>query len=201
MRYFNTIYIILLAILFQGCSKSINHAKYMEYIYEPKNGLLLEKKINNVSYRVSYRPSALMIYQHKVAKSNISKEEIKEIENNYNQYHHFLLSISANNREPLSLLPSFQDYSTTMQAMAFSINEHIYLVTEERDTLNMVDHHFARYFGHGSSNDILLKFEKEKKNTKNLIFYINELGFDTGNTRLYFDARKINKSNKLKIKI
>lgn len=173
---------------------------YTKYINNPKNGLVQEKTINGIKYYIKYRPAELLVLQHIKANDKLSKEEVGKLREHYNLQHHFMLSISQGKHEALKGATNFEQFSNLMQTMGFEMGNYIVLVTNERDTLHLIDSHFARTFGMGKSNDILLIFQKEEHPADEFIFQINEFGLKTGDTRFSFSVADLKKIEKKKIK-
>lgn len=201
IKYFNKILKWTIPFFVMACTQSLTHEELLEYASSPKNGLIVEKKVNSVTYKLSYLPVELMLHQHIIAKDSLSLEELDRLRENYNQYHHMKLSVSKSGVEALKTFSNFSEYSRTMQNMGFGFDRFVLLTTQERDTLNLVDSHFIRYFGMGKSNDIMLIFEKEKRKTKSLIFAINEFGLKTGRTTIKLESRAIKKLNKKRLNL
>ena len=196
------LHIILLTtvIIVCACSHKMNYDEFNEYIANQDNGLMIVKIINGVKYKLTYRPAELLIYQHIRGYDSIDDGEISNLKEQYNQYHHMVLSVSYGGREALKGVGNFQQFSSLMQDMAFGMDKYVVLTAGNRDTLQLVDFHFSRYFGMGKSNDIILVFSKEKEPVQSLTFHLDEFGLRTGDTRFRFEKNNLKKINTIKLK-
>lgn len=99
----NTFYKILaligLVIIIYACGSKMNYNEMIAYIDDPDNGFVQEKTINNITYRVSYRPTELLIAQETRTKQNMLSDEIHELFEKYNNQHYFVFSISKGTSE------------------------------------------------------------------------------------------------------
>ena len=183
-----------------SCSRTLTYHDYEEYIRDPQNGLIKEKLINGIRYTVQFRPPELMVNQYIKAYDTISEGTLENLYKQYGKYYYFKLFISYQNKEMLRAATNFQQYSNLMQKMGFGMGKYTSLISSNADTLQLVDFHFARYFGMGKSNDILLVFRKDENQAEVLNLYLKEFGLKTGNVRFKFKTSDLVKVEKKKIK-
>ena len=194
------IILILVVIIGSACNKTLTPKELISYVNNPDNGLVHEKEINGIKLKLAYKPHQLLAFQEIMAIDSLTKVKEREITKRYNQQHYFVLSISQGGKEILSSAADRQRFSQLVSQFAFGMGQKITLTTAENDTLTLLDFHYPRMYGMAPSTDILFVFEKEKQKTKSLIFYIDEFGLRTGNTRFKIHTQDIHKINNTNIK-
>ena len=196
IRILKTPIIIILAVLIgNACNKTLTPKELISYVNNPDNGLVQEKKINSTQLKLAYKPYRLLAYQEIQAEDSLIKEKKEKILNKYCNQHYFVLSISKNGKEILNNAANQQKFSQLVNQLAFEIGQKVVLTTAERDTIQLLDFHYPRMYGMASSTDILFVFEKKKKNTDYLTFYLDEIGLKTGKTQFKIFTRNIEKVN------
>ncbi|HBH47667.1 MAG TPA: hypothetical protein DDX98_03465 [Bacteroidales bacterium] len=175
----------------------MNYNEMIAYIDDPDNGFVQEKTINNITYRVSYRPTELLIAQETRTKQNMLSDEIHELFEKYNNQHYFVFSISKGTSEVQYSSANQNEYAQLINKLNFNLHETIFLTSSAGDTLNLINYHFTPTYGLTQSTDLLFFFEKEQEKVEYLQFNIKELGLYTGNTKFRF-KRKALYSKRLK---
>lgn len=169
-----------------GCKRKLMYGDYMDYIKDSENGLVQVKVINGVQMKVTYRPTELWVLQELHGRDSISKEDIKEAYERYGQQYYFILSLSYGGKEILSNAYDRNRFSMLVRQFAFNMDQSVVLTTEKKDTLQILDSHYARMYATTPSTDILFAFERSNKRTRYIELRIDEFGLNTGNTSFRF---------------
>lgn len=193
--------LVCIWLLAGSCSHSMSYEKAIDYVNNPKNGLVQEKEINGVKYKLTYRPGDILVCQELSGRENISEKDISEARKRYSQQHYFLLSITQGGKEILSTAVDKERFSMLVNQLSFGMGAKVLLTTQERDTLQLLDFQSPRYFGLSPATDILFAFEKKDIRTQTLIFTLEEFGLSTGNTRFIFNLNDIKKISNEKVDI
>jgi hypothetical protein len=183
-----------------GCNRPLPEEDFISFIKDPKNGLLHEKTVNGVTYRVYYRPTDMVVKQLLLAQDTISKDVIDSLRKEYEGLLYFALSLSRGGGDALeSLSGNRATYSAMVQQMAFGLNQKVLLTTSTRDTLQLVNYVFPRTYGYSTSADILFAFEAGRYTDAEWIsLLVEEFGLKTGDMRFKFYTKNIKKAPRLK---
>ena len=151
--------IFLFATIICSCTPSINSAEELQaYIAQEKNGLTKVKSLGPVSCKVSYRPPDLLVAQE-LRKINMTSEEIQDLYDSYGAFVHFLVSFSVAGKE-IEAYNLQGDFGERVNVLAFQMGQHLHLLSDTKDTINVVDYQYQRTFGAGSSTDLLFAFDR-----------------------------------------
>lgn len=162
------------------------------YLNDPENGLMQRSQGDGTRITLRYRPSELVIAQE-VKSMNYTPEKIDSIRKKYENIHYFIMELSRNGRQIES------DYAinppklqSVIQHLSYGIGSDIMLVTEQRDTVFVLDHVYERTYGATHISKLLLAFEHrmvEKDGTWSILFNDQLLGL--GYQRFEFDVEDI----------
>jgi hypothetical protein len=172
-----------------SCGSKVSHEELLHYIKSESNGLVKEKSINGINFRLINMPKDLMVYRDIMAIGNIDNLKIDELKGNYD-YLYFTLSVSANGKEVLNLLVNDnRKFGQIVNELAFGLNDKIILTNSNTDTLQLLDSHFQRTYGMARSSNILLVFDKKYLIPgENLKFQLKEFGLGTAQVIFRFDT-------------
>ncbi|GMN06258.1 hypothetical protein MTsPCn5_16470 [Croceitalea sp. MTPC5] len=176
--------IFCLAILFStsGCQKKFDSEKELwSYVKDVENGYSHEKKIGNLKYTLTYRPTDVLVKQ--TLTNNYDKNTIDSLRKKYGEYLYFNLSMSANNQELLnSKAGNKNNFGAMVNQLAFEMHNKIYLVSKSRDTVPLADYIYPRMYGMSNNTNILLVYPKDRALFENEFFHftVQDLGFFTG---------------------
>ncbi len=184
--------LIILGYCIISCSPSaLTETELKQYILEPSNNLMQEETINDVNVRVTYRPTDLLVSQELTNATDTA--HISSLRAKYNKYYYFVLSLSKNQREAIqaSTMPQAQ-FSELLQTISFRMGAYVNMTTNARDTIPLADYVYNRTFGMGSSNDLLLVFNKEQAKSANwLQINLAEFGLGVGRQALRFNRKEL----------
>ncbi|PCI93074.1 MAG: hypothetical protein COB15_16960 [Flavobacteriales bacterium] len=191
----------MILLCLNSCQSKLTEAELKTYIQNPENGLMQEKKVNNVEYKLIYKPTALMINQE-LRNKEITNGLLDSLEEKYSKHHYFMLSVNVNNRDILSSKAGNKgEFGSAVYQLSFNMNEKTFLVNDNLDTLGLVDYVFPRMYGMSPATNMLFVFEKgDWEHTKSLKLHINEFGLNTGNTKYKFLAKDIKNIPAIKYK-
>ena len=77
--------------------------------------------------------------------------------------------------------------------LVFGMHEKIHLLTQQNDTIELVDYVYPRMYGMSKTTSMMFVYprEKQKLDTKKLQFTIEDLGLQTGEVKFTIDTDKI----------
>lgn len=184
--------LLFLAYTAISCSpSSLTEAELKQFVLEADNNLFQEKTINEVNVRITYRPTDLLVSQELTSATDTAR--ISSLRAKYNKYYYFVLSLSKNQREAIqaSAMPQAQ-FSELLQTISFRMGAYINMTTNASDTIPLADYVYNRTFGMGSSNDLLLVFNKEQAKPANwLQINLAEFGLGVGRQALRFNRKEL----------
>lgn len=169
----------------------------LAYLRNPDNGLKKDIVMNGIQMSVMYRPADFLVAQEMAA----GVTDIVKLEQKYRGNNYFLMSLSADGKEAIqaATMPHYQ-YSELLQTVSFRLGEFIHMTTSKRDTIPLQDFVYASTFGMGTSNDVLMAFEKDTVNDLEWIqINVGEFGLGLGRQTLRFEQDDIEALPKLKM--
>ena len=190
---------LLLAALAACAPATVETAEELAaYAADEERGLVQKQQIGSLSVSLSYRPSDLMMVQH-LQGQQLGQEEVEKLQQHYQQYLYFILSISQSGSDAL-YGQGMQSYSDNLQRLAFQMPAYTYL-TVAQDTVALADFNFPRLYGKTGSTQLLLAYEKEKiQQAEEFRVHLKELGLGTGNLQFSYKRKDIEKVPQLELK-
>lgn len=184
-----------LVYFFSSCNKKeLSYKEYVAYIENADNGLVRLDSIDGVTYKISYKPTNVMVYQS-LQNEEFNSDAIDSLKSVYSEYEYFLLSISSKNTDVLSLT-SRQDFSRIMQDVSFHMQDMVYMVRDDNDTLYLEDFIAPRFYGLSNATSILLAFKKKGIEPK--YFKVHVKGLFGGSVDLKFKNKDLTELPTLK---
>jgi hypothetical protein len=165
-----------------ACSKStVASEEELEiHIADENHGLVKTADVDDISIRVAFRPTELLVAQE-LGQDEPDSATLNRLYKKYSRNLYFIMSLSKRNAEALHSLDSYEEYSELLQVMSFRMNEFTTLTTSENDTIPVADFLINRTYGLASSTDLLFVFPREKiKDDEWIQFKISEFGLKTG---------------------
>jgi len=197
----NILYILTSIVLLISCAnKSFNTTEELwQYIKDPENKYLQQKKIKGIDFSLLYKPHDLLVKQELGDKNNDSL--IQKFRKKYENYLYFTLSMSKSGHELLShVAKDRQRFGAMVNDLAFGMNQKVHVYTPAKDTLPMTDFIYPRMYGMSGNTSILFVYPKRKTDLKEkyLNFTIQDLGFYTGEVKFKVPTDIIKNEVKLK---
>ncbi|BFP40644.1 hypothetical protein FGF1_14890 [Flavobacteriaceae bacterium GF1] len=192
--------ILLLSILVMSCSqKRFDSEKELwAYVKTPENGYFHEKKVGQITYSLTYRPTDVMVKQ--MLPNDFSERTIDSLRNKYKDYLYFNLGITANNKEILNgKVGNRSAFRAMVNKLAFGMKENLTLIGKSRDTIEMLDYVYPRMYGMSNSTDMLLVYPKDNSFLKEEYFFftIKDLGFATGEVAFKIKTKALSEEPRL----
>lgn len=180
--------IVVSFLLLVGCKMSKTEEELQAYINNEKNGLVKQKNIGDVTYKVIYKPTDLIVAQFLAQQDKTNHAKIDSLRRRLEKYYYFLVSISRNQNEVLATAKSTEEMNNEMMELMFHMGQYI-TATAEKDTLLLVDYIYPRMYGASRSTDLLFVFEREKprNKAKEIIIAIDDIGMGVGLNKFIFD--------------
>ena len=184
-----------------SCQRSMSEDQLKEYAFDEKNGLVKEKQLGAINLQVNYRPTGLVVAQEH--EKGMTKEDIQKIQDNYSQYHYFIISYSIDGKEIMNYnISSMNDFSQRVQQLAFGMGNKAYLTTNTNDTVPMLDSVFPRTYGVGGATQVMTIFDQQQtKEAETLTLTIEDIGLNIGTNRFRFRTRDINNTPSIKFNL
>ena len=191
---------VITLFLLNSCQSKLTEEELKGFIKNPENGLIKEKTVNNVAFSVNYRPTTLLVAQE-LNRGGKSGKEIEALHKKYEQYLYFNLNISQNNAEILSnAIANKNTYKRTLHQLLNNMSQHVCLINDKNDTLNIVDYVYPRVYGQTNSTNMMFIFNKNPwDNTDFVKLCVNEFGLNTGTTKYKFLKKDLDNIPQLKL--
>jgi hypothetical protein len=193
-RYYLFIAVLTTA-LSVSCDRSqsfANKNELLSYLNKESNGYSQEVLSNSVSIKLTYQPTSLMVQSELDEQTPPSKKLVDSLQKKYEGSYYFHLEFSKNGKEAIRQMGGFADYSVLLQTLAFQMGEHILLTTPQKDTVGLGDYYFDQTYGIGSSNRLLISFDRSAiKKSDKLKIHIGECGFGTGDVKFEFERDRL----------
>lgn len=193
----------LISMIWIGCGQNTfeTESELWSYIKDVNNGYSFEKQVGNVSYRLTYRPTDILVKQE--LGNDDRAKSVDSLRNKYGNYLYFNLSMSVNGKELLSSrVGDRNDFGSMVNLMAFGMTDKVHLVSGRRDTIAMIDYVFPRMYGISNSADILLVYPRDERlfESDHLQFTVEDLGFNTGEVGFKIPTKNLKEEPKLNYK-
>ena len=170
------------------------------HLRDSENGYQMDRTVNGVEYSLTYKPTDLLVAQE--LGQDHSKDKVAELREKYGRYLYFNLSMGTNGHELLNQKAGDRaGFGAMVNQLAFGMDQKLNLITQELDTVPLLDYIYPRMYGMGRSTDMLLVFERDPHYLEQegyLKLTIGDLGLGTGEVALKIDSEKIKDEPKLK---
>jgi hypothetical protein len=156
------LYFLFCGIVFFSCNPSIlSPTEFIKWIEDEENNLIQTKTINDLEYKLQYKPIEYIVAKDKVLGDiDFSK---KRIELGDLQYFTFQIKILGSTQTPLKYnLSSENEYYERIKYFSFEIQRDLKLIVNN-DTLNCVLAHFERTFNISPTATFSLAFENNNE--------------------------------------
>jgi len=194
--------LILVVNIFATCkpSKITDAKEFMIYLSDNKNGLVKDKKIGGIKYKLKYLPEEYLAYNSINAQNNFNPKQKDSIIKLFNNSVTFVLNIGPADGENFDItqlgVNNYEEFAQRIEQMAFNATDWINLIVEETkykpsivrmENINALER----------SRNFIVVFSSEKNSDKDLrkkdmcFIYDDEL-FNTGTNKFIFDAKDIN---------
>jgi len=163
--------------------QTLTPKEYVKWVKEPENGLVKEKKMNELQFSLYHLPSAYMVC-NEIKNEKISKQQFVSIAAQYEDFEYYMLKIEAmgfNQELAKFQLQSTQEYEERIKYFAFAMQQDIYIETENGNSFPCEIFHFERIYNIAPYTTFMLGFAKENlKNTSYRTIVLNEKIFNKG---------------------
>lgn len=128
--------IILLAVVSCKQSEIYDPKEFYTYLSDPDNGLVLEKNVAGINYRVKYLPTEYLAYN--ASKNNICPQTKKDsLVKAYSNSLTFLLNIGPAKGEDFDItrlgVSNYQEFAQRIEEMAFGAQEWMLLKSGDKE--------------------------------------------------------------------
>jgi len=194
-------YLLLLVVMpfIQCCQPSIlTEEELSAYLLDESNGLSQSKQVGNIKMQVTYRPTDLLVMQELDDPKN--PVEIENLRSKYSNYHYFIMSLSAGEKDALyGASVSQAQFSDNLQTLSFRMGQYVQMLADRSDTIPVADYTYNRNFGMSTSSNLLFVFSREQaEEAKELTFQTKEFGLGTGIQNFRFETNRLSEIPKLK---
>lgn len=187
------IYIVVL-VVFNACKPGkLSPEKLVEYIEQPDNGLQVTRTIEDVSYKIQYRPYEYIAALEFLKQGQVDLGQIlKEVKG----LRYFTFTMGSEEKQDDILkkgIPSMIEYNKRLEYYSYSAQNDFSLI-EGKDTLPCVLYHFERSYNLTPDHRISLAFP-EKKNSdtpSDLVLSYADKVLGTGRVNFCIEAKTIN---------
>lgn len=163
------------------------------YVQDEQNGYKQKKIVYGFEFSLMYRPTDLLVYQE-IGSKKINSKQLNKLRNKYADFMYYNLSISKNNKELLSTIPKNRnEFGTMVNQLNFGMREKVHLMTQNKDTIELIDFMYPRMFGMSRSTTLMFVFPRKDYSLENeyLTLIIEDLGIHTGQVKFQIPSKKI----------
>lgn len=195
--------LLLAAVAMAGCRpKQIDSAQhYYAWLADPENGLVKEKSVAGVHYRIKYLPTEYLAYTALAGKSQASATERDSVLKQYAHSMTFLLNIGPDKGEEFDVtrveVKDYEDFMERVDQLAFHMQDWISLENngrEQRPALARMENLNAPE----RSRNFIVVFDVAPgaaaagDPSKELCFTYHDGIFNTGTNKFLFDKDDLN---------
>ena len=195
-----TVYIFLLSVfVFTSCGNRLSPIDYVHYVENPDNGLLINSKINGVTYTLQYQPIDYLVMLE-LKSFSIPPETFKEQYKRFEGMEHYVFHIDTKDLE--ALVSKSKDTSGIKNALSayinFKVQKDIKLI-EGGDTIPCGIAQCESSMGMLPYYSLVIGFpNKAYAGDREFLFTNKRIG--TGEVRLLVKGQSIQNLPKLKMK-
>lgn len=183
-------------------SAGLNSAAYKEWIEDPQNGYVIQKKVSDFTFSAIHKPLEYLALQELKNQDVINQKQVKEKIEAYSglQYFTFRIAAEAQSNELLKVnLSSEDEYYKRIEYFSFKMQDDLKLIDGE-DTLSCSLFHFERVFGLAPYATFLLGFPQitnettnhKKKNSRSKTLLYDDRMFGVGKIYMTFKEENLN---------
>ncbi|MBA3683615.1 MAG: hypothetical protein H0W73_21000 [Bacteroidetes bacterium] len=196
-RSLNIIFLILSVTVLINCSdkRSISDlGQLTKYINNADNGLVKEKTIGVITYKLKYLPTEYLVHKQLDAGSN--KTIIDSLSKDYKNSITFLFSIGPSDDKSFDItqygVTNYGEFANLIEKMCFRANELIYIQDQsgkehkpaivQMENINALEKH----------RNLMVVFHNEDYFSNDFSFVFNDELFNTGINKFLFKSKDIN---------
>ncbi len=187
--------------VFFSCQKEWTKEEYTVFLNEEENGIVQKFEKGNLEIKAGYIPNEWMA--SRFLEEDLDRQKLDSIKRKLKDNLYFSLEFSANGKDLLSNLAGNRtQFGTLVNKLAFGLEDNVCLTTQSKDTLNLIDQHFPRYYGMSDANHVLLIFDQQniKNKNQNLQLKLKDVGLKTGDISFRYKKEHIKRINKMHLK-
>lgn len=189
-------FLLFMLTLISSCEKELTSDELEKYIQNPENGTKKSFESGSFKAEIIYRPTDLMVKQELTA----GKKDIEALRKNYGQYNYFVLNMRNNDADLLNITASNKSvFAGINEQLSFSLNEHVYLLDENKDTSYLVDFAFPRLYEAAKSTSVLLAFKALSIKTNKFKICLKDIAYTTGIIEFDYDKQDFKNIPSLKL--
>jgi hypothetical protein len=179
----------------QRPTDALDEKDLYQFVGDEGNNLSKKEEADGYTVTVTYKPSDLIALQQMRSKTS---SEFDSLSHYYSQYLYFMLEMTYDDKDLETAYASDPgSFAEKITYLSSGMTEHIRLVTA-RDTTALTDYVYARSYGLGSSQ-CLLVFDKPKEEDFKIL--VNGLVLGFGQLSFPFQSSNIKKTPQLKLKL
>ncbi|WP_210707298.1 hypothetical protein [Maribacter dokdonensis] len=202
MHRVKRVLILTITWLVCSCSQNVFDSKkeLLAYLQDLENGYVQKKEINGLDFAIMYRPTDLLVQQ--VINEKTTQMELDSIRSKYGKFIYFNISLSNNGKEVLnSVINRKSDFGGMVNELAFGMGQKVHLISQSRDTIELLDYIYPREYGMGKSTNMMFVYPRNKEFLKNDYFHltIEDIGLKTGEVGFKIPTKIINQEPKLNL--
>lgn len=178
------ILLILVGFVLTGCQQRSfkTEEELWEFVNDPNNELAFNKVIGEANYKLTYRPTDIMVSQELGSLEN-TEQRVDSLKRKYGKYLYFNLNMSFKNSEVLNnKVGNRLAFSSMVNQLAFDMGDKIHLISQRRDTIPMADYVYPRMYGMGNTTNLLLVYPRSQALLEGKYFHfrIQDIGLGVG---------------------
>lgn len=187
-------FVALLLLNVKSCQRpdavSLGTAEFINWVENPENGLVVEKKMNDLIFSVQYKPLAYEVLLQE--KQVLSETDLKLEMDSISDMQYFTFRIAAANGSDVQKYRSNgeQDYYARLEYFALQMQNDIVLV-EGADTLPCLLYHYERTYGIDPRATFVMGFSDKKKSAYNKTLMFNDRAFGSGPVLLTIESSNL----------
>ena len=175
-----------MGLIIVSCQNNVfdNEKALWAHVSNIENGLIQNKLIKGVDFKLMYRPTDILVKQELIDSKD--QNEVDKLRAKYGEYLYFNLVMTKNGQELLShKVGNKSEFTDLVNELSFGLQNKLHLYNMKKDTVTIADYSYPRMYGTAGGTNILLVYPRDKKlfNDEFFILAIEDLGFSTGEVR------------------
>lgn len=189
-----------------SCSEKKEFSKLEEltkYINSKESGLLNEKVVGGIRYKIKYLPTDYLIYKQIDQQQVPRNYAIDSLYSAFGNSITFLFSIGPESDNGTNItnygVGNYEEFSERLKQLCFDSQEWIYLQSSSGKEYKPSLVHLENINSLEKHRNLIVVFEKDKFVTDDFSFVFHDEIFQTGINKFYFKSNDIKRIPKIKL--
>lgn len=200
----SSFFIVFCLAVLGGCqTNEMSSAELKNYINNPDNGLIQTIGNDELEFKLSFKPTALLAHRECCSRKKGGMEAFQGAQIHFEKHTYFSFSLSAGKTEIETYgVGDKSGFGNRIKALSFEMGDHFFAIDSENDTIMLSDYSYSRTYGSAQATNFLIAFEKlSLDGDKPVKIFFQDYIFHTGLKEFTFEQKDLQKVGIIKLMI